>query len=188
MVLPVMKLKSLAFACGLAAICAAPVSAATYNLGDVSAGGQTSQTLRVQSVDFIDFTLDAPGASFSDFEISVTSTVGSNFREMIGLYSGTRLVAQSARGAGNGGGTASLSFTGADALADGSYTLAIGAWRAFFPTDIAGARSTAYFSNGSYTAEFSPVTPVPLPAGLLLTLSGLGAFAMLRRKERRRSA
>ncbi|MFL4472190.1 VPLPA-CTERM sorting domain-containing protein [Tateyamaria armeniaca] len=182
-----MNIKSLFLSFALVVASATTGSAVTHILGDVTGGASTTQTLRVQTVDFIEFSLDASsGQSVSEMVISVTSTPGSNFREMIALYSGSGLVARSARGAGNGGGTATLSFLGADALADGSYTLAIGAWKAFFPTNIAEARSTAYFNNGQYTATFAPsISVVPLPAGVLLLLSGFGALSVLRRRMRK---
>ena len=179
-----MNLKSLILSCALVAGSATTGFAATYILGDVTGGASTTQTLRVRTIDFIEFTVGTPGGSpTTDLIISVTSTPGSNFREIIALYSGSTLVAQSDRGKGNGGGTATLSLVGPNALASGSYALGVGAWRSFFTASKADARSTAYFNNGSYTADFAPqVSPVPLPAGAVMLLTGIGAFAFARRK------
>ena len=158
-------------------------SAATYGLGDVTSGAITTNVLSVQTVDFIDFSFEAPDGSFvSMLNIFVTSTAGSNFRPIIGLYSGTALVARNDSGAS--GGTASLSFSGLNVLSDGFYTLGIGGWKSNFPDDITNAGSTAYFGNGSYTARIDPtISPVPLPMGGLLLLTGLGALAFKQRKS-----
>jgi hypothetical protein len=71
-------------------------------------------------------------------------------------------------------------------LANGDYTLAIGGWKSFFTRDIATARTTAFFNNGSYSVSIAPtlvaVPAVPLPAGGLLLLSGLGILAVARRR------
>lgn len=159
-------------------------TAATYGLGNVTSGAITTNVLSVQTVDFIDFSFEAPAGSFvSMLNIFVTSTAGSNFRPIIGLYAGTALVASN--DSGTFGGTASLSFSDLDVPIDGLYTLGIGAWKSSFPDDIANAGSTAYFSNGSYTARIEPtISPVPLPMGGLLLLTGLGALAFRQRKNR----
>jgi hypothetical protein len=178
-----MTFRSLVLAGALVIASATAGSAATYHLGDVTGGASTTKTLKVQTVDFLTFTLDAP----SDFrvsavEISVTSTKGSNFSEMIGLFSNSRLIATASAVRG-GGNTATLSFSGLNTLADGTYTLGVAGWKAYFTQDIADARSTAFFRNGSYTVTISPtISPVPLPAGGLLMLTGLGGLVLARRK------
>lgn len=180
-----MTFKSLLLAGLLSIASAMTATSATYNLGDVTHGATATNTLRVQTVDFLDFSLNAaPGYEISDLTISVTSTIGSNFSEMIALYSGGSLIstASAIRGGGN---TATLTFSGATALANGAYTLGVAGWRAFFTPDIAGARSTAYFNRGLYTVQIdSTLSPVPLPAGVLLMISGFGAIAVMRRKTR----
>ncbi len=180
------KLKSVILSCVLVASSASAGLAATHILGDVTGGASTTQTLSVQTLDFIEFTVGTSGGPATELTISVTSAPRSNFREIIALYSGSTLVAQSTRGSGNGGGGTTLSFLGVDALASGSYSLGVSAWKAFFTADKADARSTAFFNNGIYTADFSsPVSPVPLPAGAVMLLSGVGAFAVARRKMRK---
>lgn len=183
----IMTFKTLLFSCALVLASAVSTSAATISLGDATGGLSTTQRLKVQQLDFINFSLAAPKGSFvSALDISVTSRAGSNLREMIALYSGGVLVASSDSGVGRGGGTATLSFSGDTALADGNYTLAIGGWRSFFTPDIATARTTAFFNNGSYSVSIAPtlaaVPAVPLPAAGLLLLSGLGVFAVARRR------
>ncbi len=181
-----MKFRSLLLSAVLFVASAATGSATTYNLGDVTGGANSTKTLAVQKLDFISFTLNAPvGLIVSAFDIAVTSIPGSNLRTMIGLYSGNTLVASNDSGVGRGGGTATLHFDGATMLADGPYTLAIGGWKSFFTTDIANARSTAFFNNGRYSVSFtSTISAVPLPAGGFLLLTGLAALAMTRRKTR----
>jgi hypothetical protein len=180
-----MNFRDLFFASAFAIALGAPSSAATYGLGDVTSGVITTNVLSVQTVDFIDFSFEAAAGSFvSMLNIFVTSTAGSNFRPIIGLYAGTALVASNDSGAS--GGTASLSFSGLNVLSDGFYTLGIGAWKSSFPDDIANAGSSAYFNNGSYTARIEPtISPVPLPMGGLLLLTGLGALAIKQRKNRK---
>jgi hypothetical protein len=180
-----MTFKPLLLACLLSVASAVTAAAATYRLGDVTDGITATHSLRVQTVDFLEFSLDAPrGSKVSALTISVTSTKGSNFSEMIALYSdGALLSAASAvRGGGN---TATLTFSGATALADGVYTLGVAGWKAFFTPGIADARSTAFFRNGNYTVQIdSTISAVPLPAGVLLLISGVGAIALTRRKAR----
>lgn len=160
-------------------------SAATYNLGDVTGGASVTNTLRVRTVDFIQFSLDAPtGFLMSAVNISVTSTPGSNFSEMIALYSGATRIARASAVRG-GGRTATLSFSGANTLAEGSYTLGIAAWNANFTPNIANVSSSAFFSNGRYTVTIAPtITAIPLPAGGLLMLTGLAALLLARRMRR----
>ena len=63
------------------------------------------------------------------------------------------------------------------------------AWKPFFTEDMAYARSTPYLKNGNYTVSITPtLTEVPLPAGGLLILTGLGALALTARKKRKAAA
>lgn len=157
-------------------------SAATFNLGDVTAGITTTETLTIQTIDFVEFSLDAPNGSYvSMLDIAVTTVPGSNFRPIIGLYFDGTLVAQNDSRVF--GGTASLSFSDTDVPADGNYTLGVGGWISRFTTDIADASSTAFFRNGTYELSITPtIGPVPLPAGGLLLLTGLCALVFGRRR------
>lgn len=184
-----MTLKSLLSACAFVFAAATAGSAATYNLGDVTNGVTVSKKLTVKTLDFFTFSLDAPSKSFvSGLEISVTSTARSNFSEMIGLYDGATLIgtASAARG---GGKTATLSFSSLTGLTEGTYTLGVGGWISHFKPNIADFFSTAFFRNGNYTVSITPtLTEVPLPAGGLLILTGLGALALTARKKRKAAA
>ncbi len=181
-----MKFKSFLLAGALAVVSATASSAATYKYGDVTDGVTISNKLRKQSVDFIEFSLVAPDGFFvSALNISVTSKPGKNLSEVIGLYSSSGLMATAAAKRG-GGNTATLSFSGANTPAEGTYTLGIAGWKAFFPDDMEDAYSTAFFGNGKYTVQIDPtLSAVPLPAGGLLLLTGLGALAFGRRKTRK---
>lgn len=156
-------------------------AAATYNIGNVTSAFAATETLTVQTLDFVEFTLDAPNGSFlSALDITVTSMAGSNFRPIIGLYANDTLIASNHSNLS--GGTATLSFGDTIGPVGAAYTLGIGAWRSFFTTDIANARSTAYFNNGDYDISITPtISPVPLPAGGLLLLTGILALAFRRR-------
>ena len=179
-----MKLRKIVAAAALVAASATAGSAATYNLGDATYGATTTETLIKQTLDFIEFSFDAPAGYYvSALDISVTSVPGSNFRELIGLYSGSSLVATAQSPAA--GSSAILSFSGAAVPAEGAYTLAIGGWKSYFTADIANAYSTAFFNNGQYSVNINPtLSAVPLPAGGLLLLTGFGAMAIARRKKR----
>lgn len=158
--------------------------AATYNLGDVTNGVTTSRILTVQTVDFLNFSLSSNGGTYlSTLDISVTSRPGSNFRPIIGLYSGTTLVAS--HDSGVSGGTAVLSFSGLNVPTFGAYTLGVGAWKSTFGATLSNVSSTAFFNNGTYTVNIgTTISPVPLPAGGVLLLSGLATFALLRRRRK----
>lgn len=181
-----MKFKSFLLAGALAMVSATATFAATYQYGDVTDGVTFSKKLQKKSVDFIEFSLDAPDGFFvSALNISVTSKTGKNLSEVIGLYSNSGLIATAAAKHG-GGNTATLSFSGANTPGDGSYTLGVAGWKAFFPDDMKDASSTAFFGNGKYTVQIDPtISAVPLPAGGLLLLTGLGALAFGRRKTRK---
>jgi hypothetical protein len=188
-----MTFKSLLLSAALVLASAATGSAATYNLGDVTGGTTVSKVLTVKTLDFLNFSITAPtGFKLSGLVISATSTTGSNFSEAIGLYKGSTLfaTAEAARGGGRSGGkTATLSLADSPQLVPGAYTLGVGAWKAFFTPDIADARSTASFNNGTYSVSITPtITAVPLPAGGLLILTALGAIALAGRKKRNTTA
>lgn len=159
-------------------------SAATYNLGDLTGTVSATEILKVKTVDFLTFTLDTPtGYALSALDITVNTVAGSNFRPVIGLYAGNTLIATTASSAA--GKAATLSFSVADSLTNGTYSLGIGGWIAKFPANIAQASSSAYFNNGTYTVRIDPtISPVPLPAGGLLLVTGLCALALSRRRAR----
>ncbi|MFN4156344.1 MAG: VPLPA-CTERM sorting domain-containing protein [Paracoccaceae bacterium] len=181
-----MQFKSLLLGGALVIASALAGTAATYNLGDVTGGATISNTLTKQTVDFVNFSLDAPGGfALSSLDISVKSTAKSNFTESIALYFGSALVAKAVAVQGGGNGVA-LSFSGPTMLAAGNYTLGIAGWKAFFTPDVKGAYSTAFFNNGKYSVNIeTSLAAVPVPAGGLLLLSGLGMLAFARRKTRR---
>lgn len=181
-----MNIRSSLLAVALVVGSALSAQAATYNIGVLPTDGVTAQnTLVRRTVDFINFTLDAPsGMYLHGLNITVTSTAGSNFSEMIALYSGSTFIksASAARGGGNG---ATLTFDSMRPLAEGGYTLVIGGWVTRFDPDIANVRSSANFRNGAYTANITPTfAAIPLPAGGMLLISALAGLVWLRRRQR----
>ena len=174
------------------AVSAMAASAATLDtdLGDATNGANGSGTATVRSLDFIGFSLDTPEGFFlAEIDISFFSNVGSNLDETFGLYSDGVLIARTPNFPLNRSGQgAVLSFDSLpleNALDNGDYVLAFGGAKSNFTPNLADATSSANFRDGSYTVSIDTrLAPVPLPAGGLLVLSGLGAFAVARRKKR----
>ncbi len=183
-----MTLRSIALAAALCLASALPGHAVTCapNLGTLSSATTCTDVLSVQTIDWIDFSLASnSGFGVTDFSITVRTTAGSNFNPVLGLYSRGNLIATTGNYGGSHGVPLTLSFTGAPALADGLYRLGIAGRNGFFTQNIANARSTAYFRNGSYTLDFATtIGAVPLPASAMLLLTALGALGFARRNRR----
>lgn len=183
-----MKFKSIGAAAAIIFATATAGSAAVCgaDLGDVTVGASCTDSIAVKTIDWIDFSLDAPdGFRVSSLDITVTTVSGSNFNPVLAVYSGTSLVDSTGNYGGAQGVPLTLSLNGATALDDGSYTLGIGARSTFFLDPKDGSYSTAFFNNGNYSLAIeTTLSQVPLPAGGLMVLTGLGAFAVARRKQR----
>lgn len=192
-----MKIKSFFAAVVIAASSVSPALAATYGIGDVTGGFSGNYVLAAdpdnngEKVDFFNFTLNtAPGFAVTNIEITVQSVAGSNLFPVFGLgdSSGDLLGATPNTNGGNANDEIPivLSLSGTPVFADGTYTIAVAAWKANITDPIGNSTSGAFFNNGSYSLDIDPtISAVPLPAGGLLLMTGMGALAFSRRKKRK---
>jgi hypothetical protein len=176
-----MKIKNLLTAVALIAASATSASAITVNLGDVTTGTSTTGTIvGTQNGDFYNFSLNAaPAYAVTTLDID---TLGSDFRADIGLYDaiGTKI----ADNAGFSGVTRILLQDGAG-LANGDYTLVIGAYNVNYTADINDVSFNG-FPSGDYNLNIgTTVSQVPLPAGGLLLLTGLAGITGVKRRKNR---
>ncbi|WP_300037092.1 VPLPA-CTERM sorting domain-containing protein [uncultured Roseobacter sp.] len=187
-----MKFVTTLMAGALFAVSSIAASAATLDidLGDATMGAAGAGTATPRELDYIGFSLDTPEGYFlAEIDITFFSNVGSNLDETFGLYSDGILIARTSNFPLNRSGQgAVLSFDSLpleNALGNGDYVLAFGGAKSNFTTNLSEATSSANFGDGSYTVSIDTrLAPVPLPAGGLLVISGLGALAVARRKKR----
>ena len=167
--------------------------AATYSLGNVTNGYSSNFDLFSQTIDFFEFSVDAaPGFQVTGFEITVISDEDTNLFPVIALADSTGTIIDQTPntngGNANDGVPIILSLIGEPALADGSYTAAVGGWITNFVSPITDSTSTANFNRGratNYSFEITTeISPIPLPAGAVLLLSGFGALAFAQKKRR----
>lgn len=178
-----MMIKNILTAGAILVASAVTATAATVNLGDVTAGTSTSGAIvGTKNGDFYTFSLNAaPGFGVTTLDID---TEGSDFGTDIGLYdSNDNLVAQ----AQNGPNTSPASRILLDGVLteNGDYTLVVGAWNVNYTPNLADISFNG-FPSGDYNVNISTtITAVPLPAGGLLLLSGLLGVAGVQRRKKR---
>lgn len=160
--------------------------AVTYNLGDATYGASASERLPgARTADFFKFSIaQTPrGHIFAALDID---TLGSAFNTEIGLFdSADKLVASNVNGGAGYGSASRMLFTGANVPVAGDYTLVIGAWNIRFAQDLAGNQYNGY-PSGTYNINIATsIVPVPLPAGVMLSLTGLAVIGGLGFRRKR---
>lgn len=190
-----MSLKTLGLAAAILVVSALPSFAVPcgINLELNTASATCPGTLEVQSIDWIDVTIDTGVGNLLDgLSFTAQTEAGSNFNPVLALYSGNQLIQSTGNWGGTQGVPLTLAISDPAALTSGIYQLGIAGRNAFFTPDIADARSTAFFNNGSYTVDaevsVTAIAAVPLPAGAVLLLTGLGALGCARRNRRAQHA
>ena len=178
-----MTIKTILSAALITAASATLASAATIDLGDVTTGASTTgEIVGTKNGDFYTFSLNAAsgfGVTMLDID-----TAGSDFGTDIALYdSNDMLVAENNNGPNTS--PASRILLDSGVIANGDYTLVVGAWNVNFATNLADISFNG-FPSGDYNVNIqTTVSAVPLPAGGLLLLSGLAGIATVRRRKAR---